>query len=190
MPPSKMNQKEQKAYDEAVRRIAHYKRMGGTAPPLSLLGMGLTALPPQIGDLTDLTELRLGNNQLTTLPREIGQLTALTQLWLQDNQLTTLPPEIGQLQALTVLSLMDNGLATLPGSLRDLPKRDGLFLHGNPGPRFLRGCGDDAAPRYARARWSDASGAIVPVDLHFPTTTHRCPMARSPRSFRCSTLTM
>ncbi len=34
-------------------------------------------------------------NQLTALPPEIGQLTNLQTLYLGDNQLTTLPPEIG-----------------------------------------------------------------------------------------------
>ena len=36
-------------------------------------------------------------NRLTTLPPEIGQLSSLTQLDLFNNQLSSLPPEIGQL---------------------------------------------------------------------------------------------
>ena len=40
---------------------------------------GLTgAVPAEIGQLTSLTWLDLGDNQLTSLPAEIGQLTSLT----------------------------------------------------------------------------------------------------------------
>ena len=65
----------------------------------------ISTLPPGIGKLTNLTHLRLWDNQLSTLPPEIGQLTTLTNLSLWDNQLTTLPPEIAQLTNLTGLSL-------------------------------------------------------------------------------------
>ena len=40
--------------------------------------MGLTgAVPAEIGQLTSLTRLYLGGNQLTSVPAEIGQLTSL-----------------------------------------------------------------------------------------------------------------
>jgi hypothetical protein len=64
---------------------------------LSLIGDGLTRLPPEIGLLSKLTTLELGSNKLTTLPPEIAQLSNLTELDLSHNLLTTLPPEIGQL---------------------------------------------------------------------------------------------
>ncbi len=54
-------------------------------------------MPPEIGQLTLLTKLKLDNNQLTALPAEIGQLTQLTSLSLSRNKLTALPPEIGLL---------------------------------------------------------------------------------------------
>ena len=62
---------------------------------LNLTAAGLTELPPEIGDLTWLSALLLGENQLTALPPEIGNLTALTRLELNENQLTALPPGIG-----------------------------------------------------------------------------------------------
>ena len=49
----------------------------------------LTSLPPEIGQLTALTELYLDRNQLTSLPLEITNLTAMTWLYLRDNPLET-----------------------------------------------------------------------------------------------------
>src|SRR5210317_2626507 len=54
----------------------------------------LTKLPPEIGKLSKLKGLLLGNNKFTSLPPEIGQLTALKRLIISGNQLTSLPPEI------------------------------------------------------------------------------------------------
>jgi leucine-rich repeat protein SHOC2 len=47
--------------------------------------------------------LYLDYNQLTALPAEIGNLTNLTTLYLRVNQLTTLPAEIKKLPKLTDL---------------------------------------------------------------------------------------
>jgi internalin A len=60
----------------------------------------LTALPPEISQLTRLQTLRLDGNQLTVLPPEIGQLTGLRYLELDRNQLTELPPESASLRTL------------------------------------------------------------------------------------------
>jgi internalin A len=118
------------AYAEALRRIERAAQ--SRAPVLNLTGLGLSAIPPEIGQLTALTELYVFDNQLTVLPPEIGQLTALTTLYVSNNQLTALPPEIGQLTALTMLYVSGNQLTTLPASLRRLTKLSALFLHGNP----------------------------------------------------------
>jgi leucine-rich repeat protein SHOC2 len=48
---------------------------------LDLSKKGLTQLPPEIGQLTNLIWLKLWDNQLTQLPPEIGQLTNLTELY-------------------------------------------------------------------------------------------------------------
>ncbi len=69
---------------------------------LNLSGKGLTALPPEIGQLTSLELLNLSDNNLTGLPPEIGQLTSLKWLYLGNNNLTGLPPEIIQLTSLLI----------------------------------------------------------------------------------------
>ena len=81
------------------------------------------SIPPEIGNLTNLTYLNLRSNQLTgSIPPEIGNLTNLTRLWLNDNQLTgSIPPEIGNLTNLTVLNLSDNQLTgEIPESICNL----------------------------------------------------------------------
>jgi small GTP-binding protein len=60
------------------------------------------------------TTLYLGTHQLTALPPEICQLTSLTALNLSFNQLTALPPEICQLPYLEEIYLDGNPLISPP----------------------------------------------------------------------------
>ena len=61
----------------ALKRIEACLKPGSGDDGLDLSHLGLTTLPPEIGQLTALTVVNLRNNRLTTLPPEIGQLTAL-----------------------------------------------------------------------------------------------------------------
>ena len=67
-------------------------------------------MPAEIGQLTSLDGVDLGDNQLTSLPAEIGQLTSLRELYLCDNQLTSLPAAIGELRAAGCEVYMDDGV--------------------------------------------------------------------------------
>ncbi|MEN3942517.1 COR domain-containing protein [Prosthecobacter sp. SYSU 5D2] len=118
----------QAAYDEALRRIEKCRQQGKNGTVLNLGGLGLTALPPEIGQLTSLTELELSHNQLTSLPPEIGLLNSLRQLDLDNNQLSSLPPEIGLLTSLTWLFLSYNPLTRLPPELCRLRSLVSFFL--------------------------------------------------------------
>ncbi len=109
--------------DEAARDERH---------TLDLREKGLTALPPEIGQLQSLRYLFLARNQLTALPPEIGQLQNLWQLVLRGNQLTSLPPEMGQLQDLRHVYLSRNQLTTLPAEMGQLEKLEKLELKDNP----------------------------------------------------------
>ncbi|WP_052436037.1 F-box protein [Neochlamydia sp. EPS4] len=98
---------------------------------IDLSGVGLTYLPPEIGQLSQLQGLRLSFNQLTSLPAEIGQLSQLQGLDLGQNQLTILPAEIGQLSQLRTLSLIHNQLTSLPVEIGQLSELQWLDLNQN-----------------------------------------------------------
>ena len=98
---------------------------------LDLSEEGLTALPPEIGQLQNLRTLALNKNRLAALPPEIGQLQNLRTLALNQNQLTALPPEIGQLRNLRGLWLYRNQLARLPVEIAHLESLRKLVLSGN-----------------------------------------------------------
>lgn len=87
------------------------KAAAGKAAELDLSGKGLSALPPELFQLTDLTYLDLHGNQLAALPPEIGQMTGLEVLNLGCNALAALPPEICRLTRLELLVLDGNPIA-------------------------------------------------------------------------------
>ena len=98
---------------------------------LDLSKRQLTALPPEVAQLTNLTALDLSGNQLTALPPEVAQLTSLTSLDLGGNRLTALPPEVTQLTSLTSLDLGRNQLTALPPEVAQLTNLTALFLNNN-----------------------------------------------------------
>ncbi len=89
-----MTAEEQKANYEALVRIEECRRAGRSGTRLVLSGLGLSALPPEIGQLTALTYLDVARNQLSALPPEIGQLTNLERLDLRENPKLGLPDEV------------------------------------------------------------------------------------------------
>ena len=100
------------AYKEAQRRIK--KETAKAATVLYLNGLGLTSVPPEIGEMTWLKTLYLNENQLTAIPTEIGHLTELTVLNFSRNQLIVITPEIERLTELTLLNLSENQLKDIP----------------------------------------------------------------------------
>ena len=102
------------------------------------LGLGRNglsgAIPPELGNLTDVTALSLGGNELSgAVPPVLANLTNLTSLSLSTNGLSgTIPPELGNLTNLTSLSLSTNELSgPIPPELANLTNLTSLYLSGN-----------------------------------------------------------
>ena len=93
-----------------------------------------TSIPTEIGLLTQLTFLRLFQNQLSgTIPSTMGNLTQLTTLNLFDNSLVgTIPSELGNLIELTELSLNFNILrGSIPSTFGNLMQMKSLYIYNN-----------------------------------------------------------
>lgn len=79
-----------------------------------LLAFKLTALHPDVGNLSRLEELDLRDNLLSALPERLGDLEALRVLTLSGNRLESLPAGLGKLGALVQLDAADNRITALP----------------------------------------------------------------------------
>ncbi|MFA6504388.1 MAG: leucine-rich repeat domain-containing protein [Patescibacteria group bacterium] len=93
---------------------------------------GLTSVPAELINRTDITRLNLSGNKLTgSLPAEVRNLQNLTYLDLSNNQMTGLPAELGQLKKLQVLNVSKNKLTGLPLELGNLTGLQILDVYGN-----------------------------------------------------------
>jgi internalin A len=106
--------------DELLEIIDRAARDGVTE--LNLSKQGLTTLPPEISQLTNLRELNLSGNQLTRLPDEMSALINLTTLDLYSNRLGHFLFEIDQFSNLKRLDLGDNQLTSLSFEIAPFPK--------------------------------------------------------------------
>ena len=91
-------------------------------------------IPPELGNLSNLTVLNLYSNQLSgTIPSDLGNLSDLEVLALSANQLNgSIPPEIGSLSDLQVLALWENKLrGSIPPGLSKLSSLEVLDLSSN-----------------------------------------------------------
>jgi CheY-like chemotaxis protein len=101
------------------------------ASELDLHGLGLTRLPPSIGQLAKLQSLNVFRNQLSALPNAIGNLSQLRFLYISENRLTALPEAIGRLSQLQFLSASENRLTALPEAIGRLSQLHHLNLCNN-----------------------------------------------------------
>ncbi|TPP57503.1 Leucine-rich repeat protein soc-2 [Fasciola gigantica] len=99
---------------------------------LDISSMGLNSLSPEIGVLTNVTELYAYENKLTSVPPQIGNLKHLERLWLQENWIAFLSPELSSCVSLTHLDLRHNKLeGPLPQVISQLKGLKQLLLTYN-----------------------------------------------------------
>jgi GTPase SAR1 family protein len=114
---------------EAQTRIEQARVTGATA--LDLSGLGLTAIPSELGRLTGLGQLDLRNNQITEIPESLALLTGLSVLYLDGNGIREIPDHLAKLTKLVILSLDDNQIKTIPDFVFALPVLRFLDLSDN-----------------------------------------------------------
>jgi internalin A len=98
---------------------------------LDLINRGITKIPIEIEQLTNLRKLFLGNNQITVIPTAICRLKKLKILHLDSNQITDIPTEIEKLTDLEDLYLGRNQITAIPIEIEKLTKLKILDLSRN-----------------------------------------------------------
>ncbi|KAK4358024.1 hypothetical protein RND71_023634 [Anisodus tanguticus] len=94
-------------------------------------------IPPEIGELKQLTHLDVGNNRLVGTIRELirveGCFPALRNLYLNSNYLTGgIPAQLANLTNLEILYLSYDKMAgIIPASIAHIPKLTYLYLDHN-----------------------------------------------------------
>eukprot|EP00602_Paraphysomonas_sp_CaronLab_P006490 CAMPEP_0185033608 /NCGR_PEP_ID=MMETSP1103-20130426/22702_1 /TAXON_ID=36769 /ORGANISM="Paraphysomonas bandaiensis, Strain Caron Lab Isolate" /LENGTH=233 /DNA_ID=CAMNT_0027569943 /DNA_START=61 /DNA_END=762 /DNA_ORIENTATION=+ len=91
----------------------------------------LHAIPPEIGELQLLRELRASFNIITHVPSEIGKLKRLRKLILNGNRIASLPPEVGRLEMLEELVVSENCLEEIPHTIATMAMLRVLKLQNN-----------------------------------------------------------
>jgi Leucine-rich repeat (LRR) protein len=103
----------------------------GAVVGLSLRDCSLTALPDDIGRLTELRALDLSGNRLTDLAASLCRLGALQRLVLDGNRLTALPAGLAELRTLRALHVDANELEVLTEAIASLTRLETLHARGN-----------------------------------------------------------
>jgi Leucine-rich repeat (LRR) protein len=91
-------------------------------------------IPPEIGNLTELTNLQFAINNLSgVIPPELGNLIKLEQLSLNDNNFTgNLPSQLGNLELLWNLDIKNNNLeGAIPPEFENLNSLRRIYLDNN-----------------------------------------------------------
>ena len=153
-------------------------------------------IPPEIGNLLNLSYIHLGFNNLRgEIPPELGNLLKLNELFLNFNGLTgEIPPEIGNLHNLEGLYILGNQLTgELPLSLTNLEsinsfswgqdsRENELCAPLNPIQDWLREIeyewGGPTCPRESSAL--DVHPTAVPTPVPSPTPTPQPAQKSSP----------
>ncbi len=122
-------------YEGLGNKLTALPREIGQLTNLKILQLGfnaLSSLPDEMSQLVNLKALHLPKNQFTQLPDCIFQLHQLVYLGCRENQISILPPQIQNLKLLETLGLGENQLQCLPDEIGTLQYLKGFYLWGNP----------------------------------------------------------
>ncbi len=84
---------------------------------INLSGLGLTEIPAEVFQHTNLTKLVLSRNAITRIPKEIAKLKKLEVLDLTYNELDSLPAPVFKLPKLRVLAVGHNRIKKFPAQM-------------------------------------------------------------------------
>jgi len=115
--------------------IARAARMSLTSKELSLVGLGFSAIPPEVWESGEVTKFDLSKNSIEELPVELSSCSSLEALTLSKNKIKEWPGAIlKSLSNLSCLKLDYNPLQQIPSDgFQAAPKIQILDLSGNPG---------------------------------------------------------
>jgi internalin A len=120
-----------------------------------LLKNPLHEIDPRLSALTELNRLWLEDTGLSALPPQLKDLTKLTHLYLHGrNRFASIPEVIFKLKALTSLDLGSNSeaysnrISEVPRQIIELPGLELLQLEGNPIQSPLPRSSSEAFRRY------------------------------------------
>ena len=87
------------------------------ARKINLSGLGLTEIPAEVFQHTNLNKLVLSRNAITRIPKEIAKLKKLEVLDLTYNELDSLPAPVFKLPKLRVLAVGHNRIKKFPAQM-------------------------------------------------------------------------
>jgi hypothetical protein len=114
--------------------VADLLRKVAPIPTLAYVQLSSKCVPPEIGFLESLKELRVVRSgpEPLAFPEEFWRLAGLLRLDLGGNVVPRLPDAVRGLAALEEISLFDCGLESLPEAIGELPNLKVLNVSSNP----------------------------------------------------------
>ena len=105
-------------------------RVSQLSLPLTLTGHTILygEIPPELGNLANLTELTIGGEMTGEIPPELGNLTNLTELSIVGDMTGDIPPELGNLVRLTELTIVGDMTGAIPPELGNLSNLTRLII--------------------------------------------------------------
>ena len=97
---------------------------------LDLSNLGLTEIPYEVFELTNLEQLYINNNSINNIPAEISRLTNLVDINLSNNCVTSVPNELCKLSELQRINLSHNMLTNIP-NMYDFSSLRYLYINNN-----------------------------------------------------------